>query len=311
MEVPIEVCDLNPQKICRFATKMSPRLTPKKECTLVPKESCTLNFSKAKPIIKKILSKWCLDNPEEDLNLPAVADPRMLQIDDDDAYNNNDSPSQQNNRLPDYKSKVEIIPTEAPNEVTATDTIEVVNDNAVTDYPDIELAQFTDTTTTPIQLEYSTLLPPTNENNVPYITFDFSGPENEVETGTEPPPLRSYGVAKTYHVPKPEPPRPFNNIPSNLASYNSNNLAGYNYPQEKEQPKASQFEVDLSRVNFPSPPIASGVQPPSVRVREQDRHQTFRGGLSLHDDLFPPPPPPSSNSQRFARDQKKSGHHKV
>ena len=162
------------------------------------------------------------------------------------------------------------------------------------------------TTQTPIQLEYSTLLPPHTDN---HILFDFS--ENEVETGTEQPPLRSYGVPKTYHQPDAPPPQqPQQNSFQSLP----NNLASCDFPhQAKEEPKASQFEVDLSRVNFPSQPtatiLASGVQPPSVRVTEQDRnsglgHQSFRGGLTLHDDLFPPPPPRGvvpANGGRFAK----------
>ena len=208
------------------------------------------------------------------------------------------------NRLPNYKSKVEIIPTEAPKDVTATDTIIVDDNTAVTDFPDFE--KLTEQTTTPIQLEYSTLLPPHGENNN-HILFDFSAAENEIETGTEAPPLRTYGVPKTYHHPSPAQPLPLTH--SNSFQSTANNLASYDYPKEQEEPKSAQFEVDLSRVNFPSQPIlASGVQPPSVRVREQDRHQSFRGGISLHDDLFPPPPPPGSpDAQRFARQQK--SHH--
>ena len=37
-EVPEEVCDLNPQKTCRFATRLVPSLRPKHECSLVPKQ---------------------------------------------------------------------------------------------------------------------------------------------------------------------------------------------------------------------------------------------------------------------------------
>ena len=37
IDVPEEICDLNPQKTCRFATKLVPRLKPKHECTTFPK----------------------------------------------------------------------------------------------------------------------------------------------------------------------------------------------------------------------------------------------------------------------------------
>ena len=35
-----EICDLNPQKTCRFVTKLVPKLEPVRECTVVPKETC-------------------------------------------------------------------------------------------------------------------------------------------------------------------------------------------------------------------------------------------------------------------------------
>lgn len=68
VEVPEEVCDLNPQKICRFVTKLAPRLEPVKECTTTPKESCQLKYSKPSPAKKPIITKWCLD--EDDLEPP-------------------------------------------------------------------------------------------------------------------------------------------------------------------------------------------------------------------------------------------------
>ena len=37
-----EICDLNPQKTCRFVTKLVPKLEPVRECTVVPKETCRL-----------------------------------------------------------------------------------------------------------------------------------------------------------------------------------------------------------------------------------------------------------------------------
>merc|ERR1712133_62445 len=56
-----EVCDLNPQKTCRFATKLSPRLTPKHECTVVPKETCLFKFLAPQEVKKPLVTKWCLD----------------------------------------------------------------------------------------------------------------------------------------------------------------------------------------------------------------------------------------------------------
>merc|ERR1711997_868503 len=45
IDVPEEVCDLNPQKTCRFQTKLVPKLKPAHECTVIPKETCNLKFT--------------------------------------------------------------------------------------------------------------------------------------------------------------------------------------------------------------------------------------------------------------------------
>ena len=61
VEVPEEVCDLNPEKLCRLTTKLVPRLTPQEECTMVPQESCHLSYS-TQTLAKKIrTTKWCLE----------------------------------------------------------------------------------------------------------------------------------------------------------------------------------------------------------------------------------------------------------
>jgi hypothetical protein len=61
IDVPEEVCDLNPQKTCRFATKLVPKLKPKHECTVIPREVCNLKFSAPRKLNKPLRSEWCLD----------------------------------------------------------------------------------------------------------------------------------------------------------------------------------------------------------------------------------------------------------
>ena len=62
IDVPEEVCDLSPQKICKFQTKLVPKLKPKHECTIIPKETCHLKFDTPKPVDKDLRTKWCLDD---------------------------------------------------------------------------------------------------------------------------------------------------------------------------------------------------------------------------------------------------------
>ena len=61
VDVPEEVCDLNPQKICKFITKLVPRLSPEHQCTIVPKETCHLKFTTPKQVDRPLATKWCLD----------------------------------------------------------------------------------------------------------------------------------------------------------------------------------------------------------------------------------------------------------
>ena len=65
LEIPEEVCDLNPQKMCHFTTKLVPKLEPLEECTQVMKETCHLSFSEPKRLKKPLITKWCLDESDE------------------------------------------------------------------------------------------------------------------------------------------------------------------------------------------------------------------------------------------------------
>merc|ERR1711971_1445234 len=61
IDVPEEVCDLNPQKTCKFQTKLVPKLKPAHECTIIPREVCHLKFSSPQEVEKPLKTKWCLD----------------------------------------------------------------------------------------------------------------------------------------------------------------------------------------------------------------------------------------------------------
>ena len=76
LDVPQEVCDLNPVKTCRFATKLVPHLTPIHQCTMVPKEVCVLKFDTPKQVQKPLVSRWCLDT-----SLPATQKDQRSQLD--------------------------------------------------------------------------------------------------------------------------------------------------------------------------------------------------------------------------------------
>ena len=72
VDVPEEMCDLNPQKTCRLVTKLVPSLDPKRECTTVPKETCSLRFSQPSLQNKPLRTEWCLDEEGESQSAPAA-----------------------------------------------------------------------------------------------------------------------------------------------------------------------------------------------------------------------------------------------
>ena len=59
VDVPEESCDLNPQKTCRKATKLTPRLIPEKECTIVPREVCQLRQGVPEVSQQPNRTEWC------------------------------------------------------------------------------------------------------------------------------------------------------------------------------------------------------------------------------------------------------------
>ena len=77
VDVPEEMCDLNPQKTCRLVTKLVPSLDPKRECTTVPKETCSLRFSQPSLQSKPLRTEWCLDEEGETQAAPAGVQPRQ------------------------------------------------------------------------------------------------------------------------------------------------------------------------------------------------------------------------------------------
>ena len=75
VDVPEEICDLNPQKTCRFTTRLVPSLKPKHECTTIPKETCNLAFTSPRAIDKPLREEWCLDES------PVVRDETYSEFD--------------------------------------------------------------------------------------------------------------------------------------------------------------------------------------------------------------------------------------
>ena len=56
---------MNPQKTCKFQTKLVPKLKPTHECTTIPQEICQLKFTTPREEPVPFMSKWCIDPNEE------------------------------------------------------------------------------------------------------------------------------------------------------------------------------------------------------------------------------------------------------
>eukprot|EP00092_Neocalanus_flemingeri_P022543 GFUD01024445.1.p1 GENE.GFUD01024445.1~~GFUD01024445.1.p1 ORF type:complete len:369 (-),score=77.51 GFUD01024445.1:207-1280(-) len=64
-DAPKEECTLEPQRTCKFVTKLVPKLEPREECVDVPKEVCTRSRTNPRQIQKPVIKKWCYIPSEE------------------------------------------------------------------------------------------------------------------------------------------------------------------------------------------------------------------------------------------------------
>ena len=64
-EVPEETCNLEPQKSCKFVTKLVPLLKPTEECVDIPKEVCSRSRQNPRKVQKPVVKKWCYVPSEE------------------------------------------------------------------------------------------------------------------------------------------------------------------------------------------------------------------------------------------------------
>merc|ERR1712241_161874 len=64
-EVPEETCNLEPQKSCKFVTKLVPLLKPQEECVDIPKEVCSRSRQNPRKVSKPVVKKWCYVPSEE------------------------------------------------------------------------------------------------------------------------------------------------------------------------------------------------------------------------------------------------------
>merc|ERR1712227_416261 len=60
--VPVEECEMSPQKICRQTTKLVPQLEPQQECVDVPREVWAMSKVNPKTVMRPMIQKFCYSN---------------------------------------------------------------------------------------------------------------------------------------------------------------------------------------------------------------------------------------------------------
>jgi len=66
IDSPEEVCDLQPQKMCKQIYRLVPKLEPQEICEDVPREVCFTTLQNPQPTTTPLLTKWCFTpEPEE------------------------------------------------------------------------------------------------------------------------------------------------------------------------------------------------------------------------------------------------------
>ena len=63
-DVPEEVCDLTPRKVCRPVTRLVPSLEPSKQCSSVPRVTCLMTLGQPRLVNTPLRTEWCLQSEE-------------------------------------------------------------------------------------------------------------------------------------------------------------------------------------------------------------------------------------------------------
>merc|ERR1712168_371888 len=69
IDSPEEVCDLQPQKMCKQVYRLVPKLAPQEICEEVPREVCYTTLKNPRKVSTPLLTKWCF-KPEEEKEEP-------------------------------------------------------------------------------------------------------------------------------------------------------------------------------------------------------------------------------------------------
>ena len=68
VDSPEEVCDLQPQRMCKQVYKLVPRLTPQEICEEIPREVCYTSLQEPRQVVTPLLTKWCFTPRDNQLD---------------------------------------------------------------------------------------------------------------------------------------------------------------------------------------------------------------------------------------------------
>lgn len=71
---PVEDCEMDPVRTCKFVTKLVPKLTAKETCMDVPKEICSKSRGNPRRVKKPLIKTWCF-KPEKKSQSGVVLEP--------------------------------------------------------------------------------------------------------------------------------------------------------------------------------------------------------------------------------------------
>ena len=71
---PVEDCEMDPIRTCKFVTKLVPKLTAKETCMDVPKEICSKSRGNPRRVKKPLIKTWCF-KPEKKSQSGVVLEP--------------------------------------------------------------------------------------------------------------------------------------------------------------------------------------------------------------------------------------------
>ena len=70
IDSPEEVCDLQPQKMCKQVYRLVPKLNPQEVCEEVPREVCFTTLKNPRKVSTPLLTKWCFKPDAEEETEP-------------------------------------------------------------------------------------------------------------------------------------------------------------------------------------------------------------------------------------------------